>query len=225
MDFNNYENNGTMNNNQTSYQQSGNYYNGNSNVSVYNTYKLVLKRKKAFVASLITFNIYIDNEKVGKIKNGQTVEFAITGGSHTIAIHNKNNAVNLVINGNTTAEVVVFGANNFGITNINGNGIPSFNNVDDNIFLQAKNRTNALLYSSITLPIISIIMVITIGRFITAWLYAADIGYAIVNISGLKNQNIVDNTLYKSLLTKNIVSIVISFVMMIITIYATIFLK
>lgn len=45
-------------------------------------FTLTLKRKKSFVACLISFNIYIDNQKVTKIKNGETVELSVPAGNH-----------------------------------------------------------------------------------------------------------------------------------------------
>ena len=181
-------------------------------------FKLVLDRKKSFVGSLVAFDIYIDGEKVGKIKNGEKVELDVASGKHVISI-NKNNPVDIEINGDTSADVVVFGANNFGITNIGGLGSGIVNNtVDDRYIKNTQSKVNSCLITSIAFPIISTVMLFTINYYITPWVYGMIIGYSILNIVGLKN--IKDNSsLYKSSLIKCIISIVICIIAAIIGLY------
>ncbi len=194
-------------------------FNDNQQVdtNISKNYKLILNRKKNFIGSLVSFSIYIDNKLVGKIKNGQTLEFEVSGGVHQISI-NKNNAVSITINTDTTADVVVFGTNNFGITNINGQSI---NNVSDNNYSK-RNETasNIVLIMSIIVPIISIILYFLSRYYIAFWIYAIIIGYCIVNIAGLKNQKCSES--YKKTVIKNIIAIIISIVSIIITVYLTI---
>ena len=138
----NSSNNTDMNNTYPNQMQNNNQSENNNNVSnVPTNYKLTLHRKKSFVGGMVAFDIYIDNVKVGKIKNGKTVELEITGGEHIISIH-KNNPVSINITGDTTADVVVFGANNFGITNINGQGTESNNSINNNYIEKNNKKTN-----------------------------------------------------------------------------------
>lgn len=168
-------------------------------------FKLTLNRKKNFVGCLVGFDVYIDNIKVGKIKNGETLVLEVDAGVHEISIHKKN-PTKVTITGDTTADVVVFGSNNFGITNINGEGfIQNNSGIENN-----KKSTNIVLIFSILLPIISIVMFYTSGYYFQFWVHGIVAGYAIVNIFGLKNFKNYDE--YKSLLAKNVIAIVISIV-------------
>ncbi len=45
---------------------------------------IVIKRKRELVSWLQIFRIYIDGNKIGSISNGQTEEFEIPEGNHTI---------------------------------------------------------------------------------------------------------------------------------------------
>ena len=171
-------------------------------------YKLTLTRKKNFVGCLVKFDIYIDDVKVGKIKNGETVTLDVDAGSHKISIH-KNNPVNIVIDKDTTADVVVFGANNFGITNVNGSGSNPSDNNDKYLSKTIKN-SNMVLIFSIILPIASAIMIFTIQRYLQPWVHGIVAGYAIVNLFGLKNLKGTNE--YKSLMTKNIIAMVLSII-------------
>ena len=92
--------------------------------------KLILNRRKAVIASAVKLDVEIDGVKVGELKNGGTLELNISAGYHTIYFYKKsifvnfipNNKINFLIKGDTTADVVVLGANSVGITNINGQG-------------------------------------------------------------------------------------------------------
>ena len=183
-----------------------------------NTCKLTLKRAKSFVASLVAFKIFIDGELVGKIKNGETITFDVTRGQHEIAINN-NNQTTVMINNDTTVDVVIFGANNFGITNINGENGSMQNNID----LTPKYETQALgvLIASVVLPIISVILYfVTDHKYVLQfWFYSIIIGYGIINIHGLKNIKGTDK--YKSLLMKNVIAMVIALISLIVTLYIT----
>ena len=106
------------------------------------------------------------------------------------------------------ADVVVFGSNNFGLTNISGqnsNVVESTNNTIH--FDENKKKTNLLLIFSIILPILSIVLIYAFNLIIKAWVYGLFIGYTIVNIYGLKNDK--NSSEYKSLLLKNIIAAVI----------------
>ena len=221
INYNNNLNNEFVNTQPNIIQQQFNYSNVNSNMTG-NMYKLTLSRKKNFVGCLVAFTIYIDNQKVGKIKNGETIQFDITAGNHQISI-NKNNAINIMINGDTTADVVVFAANNFGITNINGQGINNLNNqIDNNYIEKSIKKANLTLALSIILPIISVILFFTSEIFINAWIYGIIIGYAIVNTAGLNGQKDSMGKKYKSLQLKNIIAIVISAIAAIVTAYISV---
>ena len=204
-------------------EQSFNYSNVNNSYGP-TKYKLILNRKKSFVGSLISFDIYIDNEKVGQIKNGETVELQVSSGDHQISI-NGNNAVNITISGDTTADVVVFGSNNFGITNVSGQGNGYVENKIDNKFIEKnKSATNSLFVISSLLSIGSVIMLIIKGVFLKPWIYGFLLGYALVNIAGIKNIKSSNVEEYNLLLKKNILTIVICAISIIISAYATIYL-
>ncbi len=191
----------------------------NINNNISSTYKLILRRKKAFAGWAATFDIYIDNVLVGKVKNGQTIELEVSSGVHQISV-NQNNPINITINGNTTADLVVFGLNNYGISNVNGQSI---NNNNDNAFIQKNVKsTNYVFIASLAISIISIVMLVASGYYITFWIYPIIIGYSILNIAGLNNQKQSSN--YNKLMTKNIIAIVISTIMLLVTIYLTAFL-
>lgn len=195
-------------------EEQVNYTNINNNIV---KYKLTIIRKKAFAGWLDKFNIYIDNVLVGKVKNGQTIELEVNSGNHQISI-NQNNPVNITITENTIVEAGVFGVDNYGITSINGQSIVN----NDEFVKKNKNSTNYVFWFSIIVSTISIIMILFLGYYITHWIYAVIIGLGIVNISGLRNQK--DNEQYKELMTKNIISIIISTIMLLVTIYLTVFL-
>ena len=181
-------------------------------------YKLTLTRKKNFVGCAIAFKVFIDGEMVGVIKNGKTLELQVTPGDHEISIH-KNNPVHIIINGDTTADVVVFGANNFGITNINGQG----QIVENNQYANKNTKSNDIFfYISILIPIISIILLYSVGYVISVWVYGFVIGYCIVNFVGLKNLKSADTEKYKSSLIKNVVSVVINIIAIVLTLCVTI---
>ena len=177
-------------------------------------YKLTLTRKKNFVGCLVKYDIYIDDVKVGKIKNGETVTLDVDAGSHKISIH-KNNPVNIVIDKDTTADVVVFGANNFGITNINGGGATNVSENDEHYLERNKKQSLMVLIFSILLPAISAFLVFNWGYYLKIWMYAIVIGYGIVNIAGLKNLKGTDS--YKSLLMQNVIGMIICLVAIVIT--------
>jgi uncharacterized membrane protein YidH (DUF202 family) len=159
------------------------------------------------VGCLVGFNIFIDDVKVGKIKNGEVLTFDVEPGNHTISV-NKKNSVNILIDKDTTADVVVFGSNNFGITNING-GTNEYNQDNSvNYLNKSIKNANSTLIFSIILLVLSISMLFIFGFYIKAWVHGIIIGYAIVNIVGLNNLK--DTKEYNSLLTKNIISIVVS---------------
>lgn len=190
------------------------YSNGNY------TYKLTLTRPKNFVGSLATFKVFIDDQLVGKIKNGGTLQIEIPSGTHLISI-NKNNAVNIEINEDTTADVVVFGANNFGIANVSGQANNETNAQLSVYAEKSKKKHDYLLYSSIILPIISVVMFYTIQYVIAVWTYGIVIGIGIINIAGLKNQNITSEERTKAVI-KNFAAMIISIIAIIVTMNVTI---
>ncbi len=179
-------------------------------------YKLTLNRKKDFVGALVGWNVFIDNEKVGKLKNGETIILDVTSGNHIISF-NKTNPINIQINGDTFADVVMYSTNNFGIDNINGqtNNTVPVANVE-----KSKKSANSLFITSIVLSIISIIGIFAFGFYIKEWFFALIIGYGIINLSGLKKLN--DPETVKKIREKTIASMIIAAIMIIITIYISV---
>ncbi|MGM9877615.1 MAG: zinc-ribbon domain-containing protein [Bacilli bacterium] len=202
-----------MNNN----QQSVNINTQNINSS---TYKLTLTRPKGFVGSLVKFNIFIDDNQVGTIKNGETIVLNVSSGNHTISF-NKTMNQNINISGDTFADVVVIAGNKFGLSNIrDNNGLNVQNNElytesADKIIKSAK---GPLIFSCACIAI-TFIMLFTVQMVISPWLYGISIGYTIINLSSLKKHKQVLNDKYGSIITLNIVSIVVSIIGFIISGY------
>ena len=144
----------------------------------YGPYKLTLRRPKSFVGCLVAYKIYIDDQKVGKIKNGGTFEIELPAGNHSISL-NKNNAVNIMMDDDTTADVAIFGTNNVGIA--------------------------------------SFIMYQTMQYIIMPWVYGIIMGLSIVNLVGLKNQNLSKEE-HQSAFVKNCITIAVSLVAAIVSI-------
>lgn len=178
-----------------------------------NTYRLTLTRPKEFVGSLIKFKIFIDNNEVGTIKNGETVVLNVSPGNHTISF-NKTMVQNINISSNITADVVVIASNQFGLSNIrDNNGLNIQNNElyaesSDKIIKSAK----IPLQISIAWLVISFIMLFTVKMVVSPWMYGIPIGYTIINLSSLKKHKQILNNKYNSLVTSNIISIVISII-------------
>lgn len=202
-----------MNNNQNQYTENVQYNNPTN-------YKLILTRKKSFVGFAGSFSIYVDNELVGKIKNGKTLEVDITPGNHTISV-NKANAVNINVTGNVTADVVVFGTNDFGITNINGQGSSIQNEAMNRKVANANTKSNADLVMSILQPILAILLIfiLKVSPWIVILYSAFSIGYIIIDIAGIKNLKDYLKEKYKPCLIKKIVALVISILCVIPLIY------
>ena len=173
-------------------------------------YKLTLNRKKDFVGSLVAAKVIIDNENVGKLKNGTTMTFEVTPGVHTISFGG--NASEIQITGDTTYEVGFVAANTFGIIGTGGNVDA---NVTTSTIEKSTKATNALFWITIILSAISLILIFFVGYYIKFWYFAICIGDAIVNLSGLKKLGVSEET--KKLRTKNIIAIVVAIVMILIT--------
>ena len=182
----------------------------------YGPYKLTLRRPKSFVGCLVAYKIYIDNQKVGKIKNGGTFEIELPAGNHSISL-NKNNAVNIMMDEDTTADVAIFGTNNVGITNVSGQSNADTNAQIGSYTAKSGPRTDGLLVLSIILPIASFIMYQTMQYIIMPWVYGIIMGLSIVNLVGLKNQNLSKEE-HQSAFVKNCITIAVSLVAAIVSI-------
>lgn len=181
------------------------------------SYKLILTRPKNYVGCLISYDIYIDYVKVGKIKNGETIEFDISVGNHVISVNNAN-AVNINVTADVTADVVVYGAGNFGFANISGQqNNYEVNQMNENYKQKSVDKSNSTLLWSILIPIISIVLLFTIHYYVMSWVYGIYIGYAVVNLLGIKNLDIDEASKNKARI-KNIIAIAICVVSIILTI-------
>lgn len=199
-------------------QQMNNFYNQqNINVNSQNinngSYKLTLTRPKEFVGSLVKFKIFIDNNEVGTIKNGETAVLNVNSGNHSISF-NKTMDQNINISSDTYADVVVIGANKVGLSNIRDNsGLNVQNNelYEENADKIIKSAKGPLIVSCACI-VITFILLFTIERVVSPWVYGISIGYTIINLSSIRKHKQVLNDKYGSLITLNIVSIVISIV-------------
>lgn len=184
------------------------------------TYSLTLTRPKEFVGSLMKFNIFIDNNQVGTIKNGETVVLNVSSGNHTISF-NKTMDQNINISSDTSADVVVIAGNKFGLSNIRDNS--GLNVQNNELYTESadkiiKSAKGPLIFSCACIAI-TFIMLFTIKMVISPWVYGISIGYTIINLSSLKRHKQVLNNKYGSLITLNIISIVVSIVGFIISGY------
>ncbi len=215
-----------MNNEQNNINMQ--YQNVNPAPAMPQRFRLTLNRKRSIVGAAVTLDVNIDNQKVGTIKNGGTLELDVLAGNHIISVSrdstfvsvNPNNGVNVLINGNTTADVVLFGSNNFGITNINGQGVNS--NGSNVVEHFARNKINAVVVFAVSIIIsaISTIMFITSKMVIMPWIYGFVAGYAIVNLTGAKAQKGSDG--YALVLFMNIMAIIVAAIFGFVTAYISI---
>lgn len=199
-------------NNQQSF--NNNYQPINNNQSFNNgSFRLTLTRPKSFVGSLITFKIFIDNVQVGTIKNGETTVLNVQAGNHTISFNNTMNQ-NINIQSDTYADVVVIANNRFGLSNIrDNNGYSAQNNelYTENADKIAKSARGPLIFSCLCIAI-TFILLYTVEKVIAPWIYGLSIGYTIISLSSIsKNKQVLGNK-YNSLLTLNIISIVVSII-------------
>ena len=189
-----------------------------------NSYKLILNRKKQFTACGSAFSIYVDNEMVGKIKNGKTLEVDITPGNHTMSV-NKKNEISIQVTGDTTADVIVFGSNDFGIININGQSSPMIDEIMNKKVEKAKMNSNVdLIMSLLAQPLISIlcIFVLKISTWIVIMTGAFDIGFILIDIAGLKNIKQFFKEKYSSCLTKKIIALIVAIIWVIIFMFISV---
>ena len=50
-------------------------------------YTLVVTRRKKAMGFLIPFPIYVDGQKIGDVKNGETISYNLKKGKHTVSIN------------------------------------------------------------------------------------------------------------------------------------------
>ncbi len=211
------------NNNQqmTNYSQQ----NVNANTQNYNNgvYRLTLTRPKQFVGSLIKFKIFIDNNEVGTIKNGETVVLNVSAGNHTISF-NKTMSQIINISSDTFADVVVIAGNKFGLSNIrDNNGLSVQNNElnTENVEKIIKSARMPLIFTCACI-VISVILLYTQAMVVSSWVYGISIGYSIISLSSIKKNKAVLNNKFSSLIILNVISIVISIIAGFISAYLTI---
>ena len=211
--------------NMTNNQQVNNFYNQQSvNINTQNInndpYKLTLTRPKEFVGSLIKFKIFIDGNEVGTIKNGETVVLSVSSGNHTISF-NKTMDQNINISGDTSADVVVIAGNKFGLSNIRDNN--GLNVQNNELYTESAKKIIKSAKGSLRLSCaciaLTFIMLCTIKMVIQPWVYGISIGYTIINLSSLKKHKQVLNDKYGSLITLDIISMVVSIIGIAISIY------
>lgn len=183
-------------------------------------YKLTLTRQKAFVGSLVKFKIFIDDNQVGTIKNGETVTLNVSSGNHILSL-NKTLNQNINISSDTFADVVIIAGNRFGLSNIrNNNGQSTENNelYTENVNKIIKAAKGPLIFSCLCIAI-TFILLFTVGKVIAPWMYGISIGYTVINLSSIKKFKQSLNDKYTSLITLNVISIIVSVIGFIISGY------
>ena len=178
-------------------------------------YKIIINREKSFVGCLVGFKIYVDNNYVGKVKNGKTLIIEVTPGEHVLSL-NKMNPVGINVYNDIAVDTVIFGPNNFGFNNIriNGEEVSNTNTIDYSKRYAVE--ANANLIFSFVIPFIYFIF--DKSSYIHIWLFSMFIGYGIINIFGLKKIKNTNRKVYTSSLIKNIIAIIIAIVFVILAI-------
>ncbi len=208
---NTYDNNGFSNNSNNSYTNNMNY---NQPLNENNlSFNLTITREKEFAGSLIKFKIFIDNVEVGKIKNGETVTLRVQCGQHTISFNNTiKQTINIV--SDTSVKVGVIAPNTFGIINNAVNDINNSQEIDKVI-----KSANGPLIFSLCCIVISIVLLMLTNYVISPVMYGISIGYASINMVSIKKYKQSLNDKYQKILSKTIISIIISIVGIIISGY------
>lgn len=208
-------------NNQTTPNQ---FYQATSNLQNHNgIYKLTLTRPKNFVGSMVKFKIYIDNNEVGVIKNGETVVLDVNSGNHTISF-NKTMMQNIQINGDTFADVGVIGSNQFGLMSIkDSTGTNTQNSTlgASNAEKIIKSAKGPLIFSCAFIGI-SIILLFAVQMVIAPVMYGISIGYSFINLNSIKQNKELLGDKYQSTLRINIISFVVAGIGLLISLILTV---
>ena len=203
--------------------QISNNINENTQINNNGTYKLTLTRPKDFVGSLIKFKIYIDNNVVGTIKNGETVVLNVNAGNHVISF-NKTMKQDITISGDTSASVVFMGGNQFGLANIGdhtGSNVQSEELASQNVDRMVKSAMGPLVFS-IGCIVLTFILLFTAKLVVSPWVYGISMGYAVVSLLSLNNHKEALKDKFGMLILLNIISIGISIIGAIISGFLTI---
>lgn len=70
--------------------------------------KIIIDRENNYISSLVSFNIYINNQKTNKIKNGELKEISVVEGNYEIFVKNtfdKSNTLKLKVGKYTTTYI------------------------------------------------------------------------------------------------------------------------
>ena len=170
-------------------------------------YRLTINREKSFVGCLASLKIKIDDKEVGKIKNGATLFTSVPEGSHTIFVNNQEIAT-LNITADTSVEVAFSGPNMFTLQNIEVGGVTQ-NIVENRNSKKGISASTKSCWTAVILfPVISLILAYTVQLIVHPIAYGFLIGYAIINIVGLKKYEKTQET--QSLITQNIIIIAIA---------------
>ena len=190
-----------------------NMNNNNMNMNSNGTYKLTLNRPKNFVGSLVKFKIYIDNNEVGTIKNGETVVLDVAAGNHTISF-NKTMTQNITITSNTSADVTVMGGNQFGLSNIrdsSGTSIQSNEMNNDSANRIITSAKGPLIFSCACI-LITFVLLFTVKMVVSPIVYGFSIGYSCISLHSIHKNKQLINDKYNSLLILNVIAIVVSII-------------
>ncbi len=182
-------------------------------------YRLTINREKSFVGSLVALKIRIDEKEVGKVKNGATLFTSVPEGSHKIYVNDQEIAT-LNITADTTAEVAFAGPNTFTIKNVEVGGKKQALGENKGAKKSLVSSTKSCWTAVIIFPIISVLLAYFAGLIIHPVAYGFLIGYAILNIFGIKKHESTPET--KSLMTQNIIIMVIAIVEMIVAALLTV---
>lgn len=183
-------------------------------------YRLTLTRPKNFVGSMVKFKVYIDNNEVGAIKNGETIVLNVSSGNHIISF-NKTMQQNIQINGDTFADVGVIASNQFGIINIkdsNGNNAPNNTLNVNNAEKIIKSTKGPLIASSACIGI-TMILLFTAGMVISPVVYGILIGYTFINHNSVKQNKELLGEKYESANKTCIISFVVGGIGLLISLF------
>lgn len=183
-------------------------------------YKLTINRPNNFVGCLVKFKVYIDNNEVGVVKNGEAIVVNVTSGNHTISFNNTM-LQNLQISHDTSIDVGVIGSNKFGIINVkdsNGMTVQTSGIGTQNAEKILKSAKGPLIFSCSCIGI-TFILLFTVQMVISPVIYGISIGYSIINLNSIKQCKELLKDKYDSARNTSIIAIVVSSIGLLISLF------
>lgn len=81
--------------------------------------KLLITRESNYIGCGASYNIFLDNQKVGKISNGRQIEIKINNGTHKLYLQNS------LLNFGFKSNVLSFNSSNTSVINVSAKSVMS----------------------------------------------------------------------------------------------------